>query len=131
LPTASSSHPLDAAISAFARKYAADAVPLFLKLVRLPVQYLTDDRRCGMTDHEAPRVHFLKQKIEELESVLDPNAIRIDEFGSLIWTVTDPDDTTPINDRKVISLDGHLDMVEVLQVSGRSASGLGLIHIVG
>jgi acetylornithine deacetylase/succinyl-diaminopimelate desuccinylase-like protein len=100
---------LDEQIATLSQQHAPLAVQLLSELIRLPESNLATDPHCGESNHESPRLEYLKQQIEHLGAVLDPRDIVIDDFGTLIWHVTDPEDTLPLNDRRVIYLDSHLD----------------------
>jgi acetylornithine deacetylase/succinyl-diaminopimelate desuccinylase-like protein len=100
---------LDMRITTLAQQYAPFAVQMLSELIRLPESHLPSDPHCGESNHESARLDYLKDKIAEYRAVLDPSDIIVDDFGTLIWRVCDPDDTMPMNDRRVIYLDSHLD----------------------
>lgn len=116
---------LDQKIIELSQKYAPDAIKLLAELIRVPADH-PEDPECGMSNHEGPRLDLLKQRIVELGAVLDPMDVDYDDFGSLVWTVADPDDTTPVDQRKIIYLDGHSDTVNPLRDAWHDRLGKGI-----
>ena len=56
---------LDHKISELAQKYAPDAIELLREIVRIPADFCDKDPLCGTSNHEGPRLEYLKDKIIE------------------------------------------------------------------
>lgn len=97
------------------------AVALLAEVIRIPADYVDrpvregGDPQCGLSNHEGPRLEYLKRRIVEIGAVRHPADVEIDAFGNLVWTVTDPDDGILPADKKVIYFDGHSDTVKALR----------------
>ena len=114
----------DKRVYELAKKYTPDAIQLLAELIRVPADHLADDPQCGMSNHEGPRLELLKKRIIELGAVRKSSDVEFDEFGSLVWTVSDPQ-TLP-GERRVIYLDGHSDTVDPLQDAWHERLGHGI-----
>jgi len=112
---------LDARVAEFAAKYRPLAASILAEVVRIPADYVDrspeegGDARCGLSNHEGPRLLWLKQRIVEIGAVRRPEDVFVDAYGNLVWTVEDPDDGIPRENKKVIYLDGHSDTVRALR----------------
>lgn len=108
----SSLTPLDLRIYELSQEYQTKAAALLEELISFPDSdrhVLQDDPDCGTSNHEQLRLHFLQQRIIDLGAVSNKSDINFDDFGNLVWQVTDPHDQTPLSDRKVIYLDARSD----------------------
>lgn len=99
------------------------AAALLAEVVRIPADHLDADPRCGTSNHEAPRLRLLRERIVALGAVDDPGDVGFDDFGNLWWSVSDPTDGVPAEDRLLVVLDGHTDTVDALRDAWREKSG--------
>jgi acetylornithine deacetylase/succinyl-diaminopimelate desuccinylase-like protein len=100
---------LDVKITELSKHYSAAAQQMLIDLIKLPAAHREADPHCGESNHEGLRLEYLKQRIEELHAVFSSSDIHSDDLGNLIWVVSDPNDPTPLNDRRIIYLAGHID----------------------
>jgi putative selenium metabolism hydrolase len=120
---------LDQQIVDLAKKYRPLAVELLAEVVRIPADYVDradtegGDPLCGLSNHEGPRLEYLKKRIVEIDAVADAADVGFDGFGNLVWTVSDPDDGIPADKKVVIYYDGHSDTVQALRPRWREALG--------
>jgi acetylornithine deacetylase/succinyl-diaminopimelate desuccinylase-like protein len=90
-------------------------------VIRIPADLVdlpTDDGgdpSCGLSNHEGPRLEYLRRRIVEIGAVRSPDDVGFDGYGNLVWTVADPYDGIAAADKKVIYLDGHSDTVKALR----------------
>jgi putative selenium metabolism hydrolase len=112
---------LDARVAELAVKYQPLAVEILKEAIRIPADYVDrpadkgGDPRCGTSNHEFPRIDYLRKKIVEIKAVRRAADVDFDAFGNLVWMLTDPDDGIPADQKKVIYLDGHTDTVKPLR----------------
>ena len=112
---------LDARVAELAAKYHPLAVEILKEAIRIPADYVDrpadkgGDPRCGTSNHEFPRLDYLRKKIIEIKAVRRLEDVDFDAFGNLVWMVTDPSDGIPADQKKVIYLDGHTDTVKPLR----------------
>ena len=66
------------------------------------------DPLCGLSNHEGPRLEYLKRAIVECGAVRRPQDVDFDEYGNLVWTVQDEGDGIPARDKRVIYLDAQV-----------------------
>lgn len=115
-----------------AEEYRALAVEILAEAVRIPADYVDrptaqgGDPLCGLSNHEGPRLEFLKKKLEEVGGVGKPEDVRFDAFGNLRWTLKDENDGIQDDDKTVIYWDGHTDTVRALRDRWTSAIGGGI-----
>lgn len=123
---------LDQRIQELAEVYKPLAVEILKEAIRIPADYVDKpeseggDPKCGLSNHEGPRLKYLKQKIIEIGAVDSPDDVDFDEFGNLVWTVSDPNDGVPPDEKTVIYMDGHTDTVEALREHWHEAIGKGI-----
>lgn len=117
---------LDQKIYELAQKYAPDAIELLREIVRIPTDHYDQDPFCGTSNHEGPRLGYLKKRIFELGAVTKAEDVKIDPFGSIVWTVTDDSDEIPLDQRKCIYMDGHTDTVYPLREEWHKRLGEGI-----
>lgn len=116
---------LDARIAALAARDRPLAASLLREAIRIPADYVDKpadqggDPRCGLSNHEKPRLEYLKRAIVEHRAVRDAKDVGFDAYGNLVWTVQDPSDGVPAADKRVIYLDGHSDTVRALRPQWR------------
>ena len=112
---------LDARISELSEKYLPLAVEMLKEVIRIPADYVDKpldqggDPECGLSNHEGPRLEYLRDKIIEIGGVRSADDIGFDEYGNLVWTVSDPDDGIPDSEKRVVYFDGHTDTVRALR----------------
>ncbi len=112
---------MDAEISRLARESLPLALEILSEAIRIPADHVDRDRQqggdpqCGLSNHEGPRLEYLKGKILEVGAVDDPQDVGYDDFGNLVWTVQDDHDGVPSEERSVIFFDGHTDTVQPLR----------------
>jgi putative selenium metabolism hydrolase len=110
-----------------ARAYRPLAVELLKEAVRIPADYVSrepdegGDPSCGTSNHEGPRLEYLKSRIVQIGAVASPDDVRIDGFGNLVWAVSDPDDGIDPADKVVVYFDGHTDTVNALRARWQEA----------
>jgi len=120
---------LDQKTAALAAKYRPLAAELLAEVVRIPADYVDrsvedgGDPSCGLSNHEQPRLEYLKKRIVEIGAVRHADDVDFDEFGNLVWMVEDPDDGIAREDKRIVYLDGHSDTVKALRPAWRERTG--------
>ena len=123
---------LDARVAELAARYRPLAAEMLAEVIRIPADFVDKpadqggDPRCGLSNHEFPRLEYLRKKIIEIKAVRRPEDVFFDDFGNLVWVVTDPDDGVAPDQKKVIYLDGHSDTVRALRPQWREKIGGGI-----
>ena len=123
---------LDARIAALAARDLPLAVEILREAIRLPADVVDrppeqgGDPDCGLSNHEGPRLEYLRRMIVTHGAVADPDDVGVDAFGNLEWTLEDPSDPTPRATRRVVLLDGHCDTVRALRPQWRERLGAGI-----
>jgi acetylornithine deacetylase/succinyl-diaminopimelate desuccinylase-like protein len=118
---------LDTEIARLAARDLPLARELLAEAIRLPADHVgTDDPSSGLSNHEGPRLQYLKRRIVEIGAVAAPDDVSIDGFGNLTWQVHDPGDGVAPADRKVIYFDGHSDTVRALREQWTERLGAGV-----
>ncbi len=129
---------LDRKIAALAGRDLPLAIEILKEAVRLPADHVDrpadqgGDPLCGLSNHEGPRLEYLRAKMVEIRAVAQPDDVGFDAFGNLEWTVEDKNDGIPRDRKRVIVLDGHCDTVRALRETWRAKTGgldpyLGLV----
>lgn len=127
---------LDAKIAALAARDLPLAVEILKEAIRIPADYVDKpvdqggDPSCGLSNHEGPRLEYLKKRMIEIKAVASADDIGFDAFGNLSWVVEDKNDGIPREQKKVVYLDGHCDTVKALRPVWREKTG-GLDPYVG
>ena len=112
---------LDARIRELAAKYRPLAADILREAIRIPEDYVDrpvdqgGDPSCGLSNHEGPRLEYLRRAIIDHGAVASPDDVGFDEYGNLVWTLEDPDDGIPRAKKKVVYFDGHTDTVAALR----------------
>ncbi len=120
---------LDARIAELAAKYLPLAAEMLAEAVRIPADFVDlpveqgGDPLCGLSNHEFPRLEYLRKKIIEIGAVRRPEDAFYDDFGNLVWWVEDPNDGIPSASKKVVYIDGHTDTVRALRARWRERVG--------
>ena len=127
---------LDAKIAALAARDLPLAVSILREAIRIPADFVDQpagqggDPRCGTSNHEGPRIEYLRRTLLEIGAVSDPADVGFDAFGNLEWRLEDPGDGVPRAEKKVIYLDGHCDTVKPLREVWHAKTG-GLDPFLG
>ena len=112
---------LESAIVAVAEELLPTAIELLAEVVRIPADFVDlppeegGDPWCGLSNHEGPRLEYLRRRIVELGAVDRAEDVDFDAFGNLRWTLEDPNDGVAPEDKVVICQDGHTDTVKALR----------------
>ena len=128
---------MDERITTLARRYRPVALELLKEAIRIPADHVDappeagGDPACGLSNHEGPRLEYLRRKIVAVGAVDRPEDVGFDEFGNLVWTVQDPGDGVPTTEKTVIYLDGHADTVDALRPRWHEAIGSGIDPYLG
>jgi putative selenium metabolism hydrolase len=117
---------LDERTAALARQYRPLAIRILREAIRIPADFLDSDPRCGLSGHEQPRLEYLRKTILEIGAVESPDDVAFDAFGNLVWSVEDRTDGIPVEEKRVIMLDGHTDTVNALRERWHEAIGGGI-----
>jgi len=84
-----------------------------------------------LSNHEGPRLEYLKRKIVEIGAVDQPDEVFFDPFGNLVWEIHDPDDAVAPEEKVVIYTDGHTDTVKALRPRWHETIGGGVDAYLG
>ncbi len=120
---------LDVKVAELAARYRPIAERILREVVRIPADYVDrpkdagGDPSCGLSNHEKPRLEYLKRMIVEIGAVRRPEDVGYDGYGNLVWTVDDLSDRTPVTDKRVIYFDGHTDTVKAIRPAWREKTG--------
>lgn len=129
---------LDRRIAALAARDLPLAIEILKEAIRIPADWVDrpadqgGDPQCGLSNHEGPRLDYLRRKMIEIRAVAHPDDVGYDAFGNLEWTVEDKTDGVPRDRKRVIVLDGHCDTVRALRDTWHAKTGgldpyLGLV----
>ena len=83
---------LTAKIVELARTYRPLGVEILREAIRIPHDHVDSDPLCGLSNHEGPRLEYLRRMLVEHGCVARAEDAGFDEFGNLVWTVCDEDD---------------------------------------
>lgn len=83
---------LDRRVTSLSRRYSRDAHSLLRELLSVPAP----------SGGEGARVALLRRRLTDTGAVLCAGDARIDEFGNLVWVISDPEDATPLSARRAI-----------------------------
>lgn len=123
---------MDDKIRALAASYTPLAIDILREAIRIPTDYVDrdpangGDPSCGLSNHEGPRLEYLRDKVIEIGAVDRPEDVEFDAFGNLRWTVSDANDGIPEDEKCVIYLDGHTDTVKALRPRWHETIGGGI-----
>jgi acetylornithine deacetylase/succinyl-diaminopimelate desuccinylase-like protein len=115
----------DDRVAELAATYRPLAARILAEAIRTPADYVDlspdegGDPRCGLSNHEAPRLQYLRRTIVEIGAVRRPQDVSFDAFGNLVWVLQDEADGIPARDKKVVYMDGHTDTVQALRPQWR------------
>ena len=120
---------LDERVAELSERYLPLATEILRECVRIPADYVDrpidegGDPACGLSNHEGPRLEYLKQTIIDVGAVRSAADVDFDEYGNLVWTVSDPEDGIDPDDKRVVYFDGHTDTVQALRSAWREKLG--------
>ncbi len=120
---------LDTRAAELSARYLPLAADILRECIRIPADYVDlppeegGDPECGLSNHEGPRLEYLKQTIVDIGAVRSENDVWFDDYGNLVWTVSDPDDGIDPADKRVVYFDGHTDTVKALRSTWREKLG--------
>jgi acetylornithine deacetylase/succinyl-diaminopimelate desuccinylase-like protein len=120
---------LDARIAALAARDLPKAVNVLKEAIRIPADFVDrpaeqgGDPQCGLSNHEGPRLEYLRRVIVDVGAVAHADDVGLDAFGNLHWTLEDRTDGVPRERKKVIYLDGHVDTVKPLREQWHANTG--------
>jgi putative selenium metabolism hydrolase len=120
---------LDRLVAELAERYRPLAVAILREAIRLPADDVDrpvsegGDPRSGLSNHEGPRLRFLRDTIVDVGAVDHADDVAFDAFGNLVWTVLDPFDGVAPEERRVVLFDGHSDTVAALRDQWRERLG--------
>ncbi len=112
---------LDARVAELSARYLPLAAEILKECIRIPADYVDravddgGDPECGLSNHEGPRLEYLRDKIVEIGAVRSASDVDFDAYGNLVWSVEDPDDGVSRAEKKVVYFDGHSDTVRALR----------------
>lgn len=128
---------LDREITRRAQAHRDLAVRILEEAIRIPADFVDrapedgGDPSCGLSNHEGPRLELLRQTILEIGAVDRPEDVAYDELGNLSWSLEDPTDGVPREEKVVVWLDGHCDTVKALRHRWHEAIGGGIDPYLG
>src|SRR5215469_13344980 len=82
---------LDTRVAELAAKYHPLAIEMLKEAIRIPADYVDrpgekgGDPQCGLSNHEFPRLEYLRKKIIEIKAVRRAEDVAFDNFGNLVW----------------------------------------------
>ncbi len=118
---------LDARVAELAARYRPLAARILAEVIRIPADHVdNDDPDCGLSNHEGPRLEYLRTTLAEIRGVRSPEDVGFDAFGNLVWTLSDPDDGIAAADKRVVYFDGHSDTVKALRSQWLDKIGGGI-----
>src|SRR4030042_380954 len=86
---------LDEKVAALAARYRPLAARILKEAIRIPADYVDKpveeggDPLCGLSNHEGPRMEYLKRAVVEVGAVRRPEDVSFDAYGNLVWVVPD------------------------------------------
>ncbi len=120
---------LDSRAADLSAQYLPLAADILRECIRIPADHVDrpadegGDPDCGLSNHEGARLEYLKTTIVEVGAVRSEDDVWFDEFGNLVWTVSDPDDGIDPADKRVVYFDGHSDTVKALRSAWQEKLG--------
>jgi putative selenium metabolism hydrolase len=117
---------LDVRVAELAERYLPLAISILAETIRIPADHVADDPDCGLSNHEGPRLEYLRRTLIEIGGVAAPEDVFFDEYGNIVWTIQDPNDGVPPEMKRVIYMDGHTDTVRALRDQWTAKIGAGV-----
>ncbi|MEK7330272.1 MAG: peptidase dimerization domain-containing protein [Candidatus Eisenbacteria bacterium] len=128
---------LDAQVVVLAARDRELAAGILREAIRIPADFVErpadqgGDPRCGLSNHEGPRLEYLRRMVVEAGAVRAQADVGYDAFGNLVWTLEDPGDGMAVAEKRVVMLDGHCDTVRALRPAWREKIGPGIDAYLG
>ncbi len=116
---------LDRRVAELSELHLPLAAAILREAIRIPADYVDrpieegGDPACGTSNHEGPRLEFLKQTIIDIGAVRFAEDVWFDDYGNLVWTVADPEDGIHPDNKRIVYFDGHSDTVQALRSTWR------------
>jgi acetylornithine deacetylase/succinyl-diaminopimelate desuccinylase-like protein len=120
---------LDSSIASAAARDLPLAISLLREAIRIPADHVDrlaeqgGDPLCGTSNHERPRLEYLRRMIAEVGAVAHEDDVGWDAFGNLAWVLEDRKDGVPREEKRVIYWDGHADTVAALRTQWHEKIG--------
>jgi acetylornithine deacetylase/succinyl-diaminopimelate desuccinylase-like protein len=120
---------LDERVAELAARDRGLAARILAEAIRIPADFVDrpvdagGDPLCGLSNHEAPRLEFLRRAAVEIGAVRRPEDVGFDAFGNLVWVVQDESDGMSAAGKRVVYMDGHTDTVQALRAQWRERLG--------
>ncbi len=120
---------LDRRVAELADRYLPVAVDILREAIRIPADLVDlpdeagGDPRAGLSNHERSRLEYLRDAIIAEGAVRGTDDVWFDDYGNLVWVVSDPTDGVAPEDRRIIYFDGHSDTVQALREQWHSKLG--------
>ncbi len=120
---------LDRRVAELAARDRELAASILAEVIRIPADYVDrpvddgGDPLCGLSNHEGPRLEYLRKRIVEVGAVRSADDVGFDAFGNIVWTVEDINDGIPRDEKTVIYMDGHTDTVKALRAQWSAIGG--------
>ena len=73
---------LDEKVAKLAAEYRSLGAKILAEVVRIPADHVKTDPSSGLSNHEGPRLEYLKKTIVEIGAVRRPEDVFFDDFGS-------------------------------------------------
>ena len=127
---------LDDNVATLAARYRPLAARILAEAIRIPSDHVDKpveeggDPLCGLSNHEGPRMEYLKRTVVETGAVRRPQDVDFDAYGNLVWVVQDETDGIAARDKRVVYMDGHADTVKALRPQWREKTN-GVIDAYG
>ncbi len=89
---------LDDQVAELAARYRPLAAQILKEAIRIPADYVDrapeegGDPLCGLSNHEGPRLEYLRRTVVEIGAVRRAEDASFDEYGNLVWVVQDEAD---------------------------------------
>jgi acetylornithine deacetylase/succinyl-diaminopimelate desuccinylase-like protein len=123
---------LDEKTAALAARHRPLAARILAEAVRIPADHVDKaveeggDPLCGLSNHEGPRMEYLRRTLVEVGAVRRPQDAGFDAYGNLVWSVADEADGIPAREKRVVYMDGHVDTVNALRSQWREKTNGGI-----
>jgi putative selenium metabolism hydrolase len=119
---------IDQQIIELAARYRPLAAQILREAIRIPADWVARDGddadpSCGLSNHEGPRLEYLKRMLVEERCVASADDAWFDDFGNLVWQVRAADAK---GDEKLVLFDGHSDTVNALREDWPHKIGEGM-----
>jgi len=81
---------LDDKVAGLAARYRSLAARILKRAIRIPADHVDrpaeegGDPRCGLSNHEGPRLEYLRRVIVEAGAVRRPEDVSFDDYGNLV-----------------------------------------------